>query len=368
MRRLVLLAALALATAVIAAPVQAATRGCDLTGDANRADDCITHSHVGATADGNMRAGDTISLREHVAEALRGRPLVVEVQVRRVARDGRKGTWVGLRRTRWTAAGTAAHATRTVDVCRAKLAGRYEFRTATRVPRAALTGPASRQAAGQIATSAPTMVNLPNRGVPGGCPNSPDDEVIIEYFNEVEFDQDLYVVMQDQGTSFALTLSCPPQQSPNLPPANFGLVMALEGAPTGMPCNGGPIVLDKATLDSGSYAGCVSQPGVPRCTFDFLAYDEQTQVVYSDTIVEIAMTPGTPNTTYIPNLNPATLPICPANLNPCILTGQCSLSTTKVGTLALCTGADSCAPPHSSGAYSYNENVYFQTSISPHGA
>ena len=166
MRKALLLAfLLTLVIAVGAAPAQAAGKGCDLTGDIQRANDCITHSHVGATADGNMRRGDTISLREHIADALRGQNLVVEVQVRRVARDGRKGPWVGLRRTRWTAAETAAHATRTVDVCRAGVAGRYEFRTATVLPRKPGVRAARQSIVGPaIATSAATTVNLPNSG------------------------------------------------------------------------------------------------------------------------------------------------------------------------------------------------------------
>ncbi len=360
-RRIVLLALpLALAAAVLAAPAQGATRGCDLTGDAHRADDCITHAHVGATADGTMRRGDTITIRERIAEPLRGSPLVVVVQMRRVARDGTKGRWVGLRRTRWSAADTAAHAQRTVDVCGAVVAGRYEFRTETWVPQSALKGRMLRQASGQTATSAPTTVTMPNRSA-GGCPNSPDDETIIEYFNEIEFSEDLYVVITDQGTSFSLTWSCPPQQSPYFPPADFAMIMALEGAPSGVGCNDGAIVLDKTTMASGGYDACQRFGRI--CTFDILLFNATTQAVYSDTIVMITFTNG--DATYIPNLNPATIPMCPANFNPCLLTGQCSLSTTKTGALSLCDGADGfeCAPPPTNSTYSYNENVFFQTAI-----
>ncbi len=355
--RMFLTLLLALIVAAVAAPAQAATKGCDLTGDTKRANDCITHSHVGATADGNMRRGDTITLREHIADALRGKNLVVEVQVRRVARDGKKGPWVGLRRTRWTAAETAAHSTRTVDVCRAGVAGRYEFRTATVLPRKpggrtarqSIVGPA-------IATSAATTVNLPNSGG-GACPNSPDDEAIIEYFNQVQFSLGFYVLITDQGTSFSLQLNCPPQQGPHFPPANFGMFMSAAGAPAGIGCNTGEIVLDKAQMPS--YASC--QNNGQTCTFDFLVYNEKTQAVYSDTIGMITFGPG--NNAYLPNLNPATLPICPASFNPCILTGTCTQSTTKLGTLSLCDSADSsvCTPPPTNDTYAYNENVYFET-------
>lgn len=360
--RLVLTLLLALIVAAVAAPAQAATKRCDLTGDTRRANDCITHSHVGATADGTMRPGDTITIRQRIADSLRGRPLVVEVQMRRVARDGKKGSWVDLRRTRWSAAATAAHASRTVDVCRAGVAGRYEFRTVTNVPRSASSDRSPRQAVVvPTATSAATTVLLPNRALASGCPNSPDDEEIIEYFNEVNFNEDLYVIVIDQGTSFSLTLSCPPQQSVYFPPQNFGMIMALEGAPGGVGCNGGAIVLDKLTMGSGGYDACQDNGRV--CTFGVLAYNEATQAVYSDTIVMITFENG--NNTYIPNLNPATIPLCPSNFNPCMLTGQCSLSTTKTGTLSLCDSADgsACATPSSNNTYSYNENVYFQTAI-----
>lgn len=350
---------LALIVVAVAAPAQAATKGCDLTGDTTRANDCITHSHVGATADGNMRPGDTITIRQRIADSLRGRPLVVEVQMRRVARDGKKGSWVGLRRTRWSAADTAAHASRKVDVCRAGAAGRYEFRTVTSVPRAASSDRSPRQSSVQTATSASTTVLLPNRALVNGCPNSPDDVAIIEYFNQVVFSEDIYMIVIDQGTSFSVTLSCPPQQSPSFPPADFGMVMALEGASAGVGCNGGAIVLDKLAMRG--YDACQDNGTV--CTFDFLAYNEVTQAVYSDTIVTLQFTNG--NNTYIPNFNPATLPICRSNFNPCVLTGQCSLSSTKVGSLSLCDSTDgsACAAPPSNNTYAYNENVYFQTAI-----
>ena len=357
--RIFLTLLLAMVFAVVAAPAQPFVAAC--AGDTKRANDCITHSHVGATADGNMRPGDTITIRQRIADSLRGRPLVVEVQMRRVARDGKKGSWVGLRRTRWSAADTAAHASRTVDVCRAGVAGRYEFRTVTNVPRSASSDRSPRQAPVQTATSASTTVLLPNRALANGCPNSPDDEMIIEYFNEIEFSMDIYAIVIDQGTSFSLTLSCPPQQSPYFPPANFGMIMALEGAPGGVGCNGGAIVLDKSTMTSGGYDACQDNGIV--CTFNFLAYNEATQAVYSDTIVMITFTNG--NNTYIPNLNPGTIPICPSNFNPCILTGTCTLTSSKTGALSLCDSTDgsACAAPPSNNTYSYNENVYFQTAI-----
>jgi len=40
-----------------------------------------------------------------------------------------------------------------------------------------------------------------NSSPPSSGPLSADDEHIIEYFNEIEFSDDIYVVAVDQGTS-----------------------------------------------------------------------------------------------------------------------------------------------------------------------
>ena len=359
MRTRILLALLVvIATALVAAPAQAATLRCDPTGDAHRADDCIAHSHVGATADARMRPGDTIAIRERIADALRGDRLVTEVQMRRVSRDGTRGPWIGLRRTLWSAADTARRTTRTVDVCRAKLPGRYEFRTAIR----SASGSAqrdTRQLTAPVATSAPTMVTLPNQALAGACANSPDDMANVEYFNQIEFNQLIVIAIADQGSSFALSLQCPPPISADFPPADFGMALALEGQASGVACNGSPITLDKATLQAGKYAGCSLRETVPVCMFDVLVFNTLTQAVYSDTLLEIELLPG--GQTFIPNLNPATMPLCPGTPDTCILTGTCTLSPSKLGTLTLCENAASCTASQPGGStYSLNSTVYFQ--------
>ena len=360
--RLLTLIVVVFAAALVAAPAQAAGKGCDITGDSHRADDCITHSHVGATADGNMRPGQTVTIRQHIADALRGENLVTVVQARRVIRDGKKAPWINIRRTRWSAADTTASPNRTIDVCKGNISGRYEFRTSTRLPKA--TGRRSaRQAGATVATSAPTTVTLPNQSVTGACPNSPEDETIVEYFNQIEFSMDIYVVITDQGSSFALSLSCPPQQTPYYPPSQFGMSMTLAGVGSGIGCNVGQLTLSKATLQAGGYQGCQLVNSIPACAFIVLVYNTSTQAVYSDTEFQITLTNG--DNTYIPNLNPATLPLCPSSFNPCVLDGTCSLSTSKSAQLSLCDSADSatCTPPPPNNTYAYNENVYFQTAI-----
>ena len=367
--RLVVLLVIAFATAIAATPVQAAMKGCDRTGDAHRADDCITHSHVGATADGNMRPGQTVTIREHIADALRGENLVTVVQARRVIRDGMKSPWIEIRRTRWPAADTTASPNRRIDVCKGNISGRYEFRTSTRLPQAAGRRSA-RQTAFTVATSAPTTVTLPNQAVSGACPNTPEDEMIVEYFNVIEDAMDIYVeitdlALTDQGASFAVSLQCPPQENPDYPPADFGMSMTLAGVGSSIGCNEGQFTLSKATLQAGGYQGCQLVDSVPTCTFVALVYNTSTQVVYSDTAFSIPLPSG--DNTYIPNLNPATLPACPSSINTCALTGKCSLTTAKSDPISLCDSADSsvCTPPPTNDTYAYNENVYFQTALQP---
>lgn len=357
--RLPLIALVLALSALAAGPAHAAGGACDPTGDANRADDCIAHSHVGATADARMRPGDVITIRERIADALRGDRLVTEEQMRRVSRDGTRGPWIGLRRTLWSAADTAKGATRTIDVCRAKLPGRYEFRTSIRSASGSAQR-AMRQLSAPVATSAPTMVTLPNRALAGACANAPDDETIVEYFNQIAYNQQFLLAIADQGSSFALWLRCPPPLSADFPPADFGMALALEGQASGVACNGSPITLDKASLQAGRYAGCSLRGTVPLCMFSVLVYNKLTQTIYSDTMLEIELLPG--GQTFIPNLNPATLPLCPGTLDPCVLTGTCTPSPSRMGTLTLCEGAASCtASQTGGGAVVPNSTVYFQT-------
>lgn len=150
-----------------------------------------------------------------------------------------------------------------------------------------------------------------------GCPNSPEDEAIIEYFNEIEFSEDVYVIIVDTGTTFQLSLSCPPQQSPYFPPPNFEIQMATSDKSSSITCNTGQFTIQKPTLAQQTFCS-----GNDTCTFEVTVLNEATSAVYSTTEIQLELTNG--NNTYIPNLNPATLPLCPSTFNPCVLTGQCA--------------------------------------------
>lgn len=189
------------------------------------------------------------------------------------------------------------------------------------------------------------------------CPNSPDDEMIIEYFNEIEFSEDIYITITDNGTQFTLILNCPPQQTPDFPPSNFNLQMYTSDNSQSASCNDGSIIINKIQLHSLSFCS-----DGEICSFLIILNNLITQSIYSQTELMITMTNG--NNTYIPNLNPATLPLCPSNFNPCILEGNCPLSSDKEGDLSLCDSATAtCSSPPNNQSYSYNENIYFQTDL-----
>lgn len=190
------------------------------------------------------------------------------------------------------------------------------------------------------------------------CPNSPDDLDIIEYFNEIEFSENIYIIIADGGTEFNLMLSCPPRETPTFPPPNFNLQMSTEDNSQSMACNTGSITINKNQLSSFSLGYCMNGS---ICTFLITLNNSETDTIYSQTLLDMTMMTG--NQTYIPNLNPATLPLCPSNFNPCLLSDTCPLSPDKEGDLELCESSTSCISPSlpNNQSYDYNENVYFQT-------
>ena len=171
----------------------------------------------------------------------------------------------------------------------------------------------------------------------GGCPTSPTDEQIVEYFNELVFNEELYVPVHDTGPAFQLSLSCPPKETPEFPPPNMEIRLAAVGGSSTVTCNTGAITIPKATMTQ--QPSCA---GSNNCLFEVTLLDENDGDVFSTTEVRIALVEG--GNTVIPDLNPAVMPICPLQVNQCLLTGECTLSTRKAGSLQLCESATSCTP------------------------
>lgn len=203
-----------------------------------------------------------------------------------------------------------------------------------------------------VVTTLNVMIGIMPQQAAWACPNSPQDEDIIEYFNEIEFSEDIYLTIVDTGTQFNVMLNCPPQESPYFPPSDFLLTLYTSDNSTSITCNTGQIQLVKSEMRQLVF--CQNNGRV--CSFLNILSNRQTQSVYCSTELQVPFDNG--NNTYIPNLNPATLPLCPENFNPCLLTGQCTLSSDQAAALTLCESAECTAPPANKN-YTFNEDLYF---------
>lgn len=140
--------------------------------------------------------------------------------------------------------------------------------------------------------------------VPSNCTNSPDDEDIVEYFNEINFDQNIEVVIQRPlpSDSFGITVSCPRRITPTFPPAAFDLQMTTaDGSATTTCDNQVPISVNP------NAAPVYCQNTV--CRFMVTLLNRSTGTIYSQTELNLTLGP-VPNQTIEPELNAATLPIC----------------------------------------------------------
>ncbi|MCU1456610.1 MAG: hypothetical protein JWL73_702 [Actinomycetia bacterium] len=140
--------------------------------------------------------------------------------------------------------------------------------------------------------------------VPSTCTNSPEDEDIIEYFNEINFNDDIQVVINQPrpSDSFGITLTCPERISPTYPSAEFDLQMTTaDGSATTTCDNQVPIQVNPNQAP----AFCRNT----QCTFMVTLLNSSTGTIYSQTELILNLTPE-PNQTIYPELNAATLPIC----------------------------------------------------------
>lgn len=187
------------------------------------------------------------------------------------------------------------------------------------------------------------------------CTNSPDDEMIIEYFNQMEFNEEYEIILMDNGTAWNLALSCPEPISSTLPPSTLNLVITSldptsPGPATGSSCQSGIIAIDKTKLKNKLYNSCSTGN---TCRFDIILSNKQTKTIYCSTVYAIEMTNG--NQTILPNLEPATLPICNNTINSCLISNTCSLSSEPYGELKLCESSLSCVTPPNSAFNPYNQ-------------
>ena len=209
-----------------------------------------------------------------------------------------------------------------------------------------------------IAASSVSSLAVTQSASSGSCSNSSADEMLIEYFNQINFQQDIQILITQTATAYNIQITCPMEPSASIPGPAFDLTLTSIDGSMSTNCNGNqPISVNKSQL--GSYNFCT----VNSCKFTVVDSNASTGTVYSTTVIQIMLTPG--NQTLLPSLNPATLPVCNNTLNACLLSGTCSLSNSKEGALSLCAGSATCnnSPATNTGGYSLNQNVYFQTMI-----
>ena len=230
------------------------------------------------------------------------------MQVRSLGSGGKDGSWMSTQV--YSGLGSSfgdALGWRTVRLHAPKQKGRYEVETRGLVgkPRscpAGLLAQLGRRVTVGISRSAPTYL-----GDGMSCTISADDENIVEYFNEIQFSDDISVIVTDTGTTFNIVISCPPAISPNIPSPNFDLSMYSSDNAADTTCgNQVPIVIPKAQLAAQNIAYC---PDGQTCDFLVILSNRSTETVYSETLLPVMLRPG--NQTIIPNLEPATLPFCP---------------------------------------------------------
>ncbi len=143
-------------------------------------------------------------------------------------------------------------------------------------------------------------------GLSPSCLTSQDDEAIVEYFNEVNFSDQISVLIDPVvavAGSFDVTLSCPERLSPEYPPSDYELTMELVNSSTSTTCDSArPMRVTPASAP----AACNSA----GCEFEFIVSNSTTMKVFSTTVTRIRMASGE----VAPELSPATLPICAESL------------------------------------------------------
>lgn len=191
----------------------------------------------------------------------------------------------------------------------------------------------------------------------GACRNLPDDEIIVEYFNEISFNEEVNITVSDQGTSFQFLLSCPPAESSDLPPSDFRLRLNTSDGSQYSECGStAAISVDKAKLTANQVGFC-SRTG--SCQFTVVLDNRSSRTVYSETVLDI--TPRNGQTIASPpQLIPATVMICDDSLDTCLTDSECDLSTSEVGVLQLCESPNSCSTVPNVSQYDWNTNPYYK--------
>ncbi len=179
---------------------------------------------------------------------------------------------------------------------------------------------------------------------------SPYDMADIEYFNEVNFMGDVSLtVQQPTATTYGVLLVCPPTESPSFPPPTLDISLATSGGQETTSCpNPTPLEISRDSAD------CTP---TGACALLFKASNKMTGLTYSTTMTDFQLNRPL---TFIPRLNPATLPITSHETLPPIN----ETTSGGFGALQLCQASKECGSGSTPNTgYSWNSSVYFQTMI-----
>jgi len=340
---------------------------CDSTGDADFADDCI-HTVVDSFAKGEaVLPGKPFTSHVSIAPKLQGRDLIIVTQFRAVNADGTFGKWWTHKRTHWASEDTSVSTTRDLTSCAPSREGGYQMRTVLVAPAASRKPMATAAASAPASTPAALVPNelysvntaSLKQANSTQCQNSPQDQENVEYFNMQTFDDAYSLTVTVTESAYSVALSCP-QSISGLASDLYVFIETGDNTQRGVcnyPNSTTPSVISLPLSQTGPTAWCSSKL---VCEITIFAESASTGTIYSSTLMKLE-TPTT--TTIIPQLMPATLPVCENTINPCVLAGTCTLTSGKLGELSLCSDSETCTPPPTNSTYSYNENVYFQTAI-----
>ena len=340
---------------------------CDASGDTAREDDCLQHAYLRGTKDGTVIQHGRVSLGLRLHQTMHGKAFAGEVQYRRMNADGKPiGPWSPMAGFALQPRHTRDGVVDSIASCAPEYRGTYEMRVVLAPTKpgdvrltgrqgmlaAAFSSPTTQPFSGGQITSSPTPVTVTTNGA---CANAPADESNIEYFNMLSYNESIEIVTTPVPaagtpvTGLSMALTCPP------PPATYGtdLVISLrtEDDAFATTCNGAPITVDVAALQADLPPFCSIQQQVPWCDFRIEATSASTGTVYSTTLASLKL--SAQGSTLIPQLQPATLPIC----NNTITFG---LTQSPEGSLVL---SNTAATPSVPMAYSSNPQTFFVTQI-----
>ena len=151
-------------------------------------------------------------------------------------------------------------------------------------------------------------------GLAEDCPGSPDDEVNIEFFNMMMFNEEFTVGWTQLYATgqVAVRINCPERGGASIPAASFDLRISRPDGSDSVSCyEDRTIVLDRqglAELSSCATTRPCANCVVETCQFLVTALNTVTGAEYSVTTVGLELSES--GTTVVPDLQPATSPAC----------------------------------------------------------